>query len=152
MRFRSDRADQGKVFQDSGVAVAVPDGKGKAYTCYGIIESIQSVELTHATAASVLFFVRCYRTELVGPDPMCSNVWLIQAEAATSSFLECSLVVSASQVVPQVFFTHVPDKISLGRPWVWVLRYASSSYVAMAHGLEEEEEDNNNAEDMNDAV
>ena len=44
MRFRSEPADHGKVFQDSAVAIAVRDGQGSVYTWYGVIESIL---LTH---------------------------------------------------------------------------------------------------------
>ena len=83
-----------------------------------------------------MLFVRCYRKELVGPDPKCSNVLLIRANASHSLFCQCSLVVSASRVEQQVFFSCVPDRFSNGHPWVWVLRYASSSFSARVDNLE----------------
>ena len=141
MRFRSEPADVGKVFQDSGVAVAVPDDQGNVNRLYGVIEKIVDVTLTHATTTVVMLYVRCYRKELVGPDPKCSNVVLIQAEAATWPFIECNVVIRASQVMQQVFFTRVPDVVSLSHPWVWVMRYTSSSYQGVLDDVDEQEED-----------
>ena len=86
-----------------------------------------------------MLFVRCYRKELIVPDPKCSNVVLIQAEAATCPFLEANLVICASQLMQQVFFTRVPDMVSQGHPWIWVLRYTSSSYQAMLDDVDEQE-------------
>ena len=36
MRFRAEPADLGKVFQDSGIAVAVPDDQGNVSTLYEV--------------------------------------------------------------------------------------------------------------------
>ncbi|KAL3132172.1 hypothetical protein ABBQ32_008778 [Trebouxia sp. C0010 RCD-2024] len=102
------------------------------------------ITLTHAVAPAVKFFVRCYKRELVSPDATCSNVLLIRADAATSAWHEQCLVVSPSQIVQQVFNTSVPDMVSLGHPWIWVLHYASSSYQAM---VREEDEDHGHGQD-----
>lgn len=52
----------------------------------------------------------------------------------------------------QVFFTCVPDKskVSLAHPWIWILRYASSSYQATVLDLDVEYMDHNqdDAEDI----
>ena len=48
-------------------------------------------------------------------------------------------MVSASRVEQQVFSTCVSDGFSHGRPWVWNLRYALSSYSALVDTLEGEE-------------
>ena len=41
----------------------------------------------------------------------------------------------------QAFFACVPDVVSLGHPWVWVLRYALSDYQAMLDDVDEQEVD-----------
>ena len=38
----------------------------------------------------------------------------------------------------QAFFTCVPDVLSLGHPWVWVLQYTSSDYQAMLDDVDEQ--------------
>ena len=55
-------------------------------------------------------------------------------------------MVCASHVVQQVFFTRVPDISSQGRRWMWVLRYASSSFQAMAFKEEYEDSDDDDEE------
>ena len=35
-----------------------------------------------------------------------------------------------------MFISCVPDRLSNGHPWVWVLRYASSSFSARVDNLE----------------
>lgn len=86
------------------------------------------LSLSHATSPAVVFFVKWYRAELVGPDLKCSNVMLIKARAIFSPSTQQSAVVSAEKVVKQVCFARVPDIISMGSPWVWVLHYETSSF------------------------
>ena len=66
---------------------------------------------------------------------------LIQATTSPSPFHESSLVVSAERVAQQVFFTRVPDLVSQRRPCLWVLRYLSSSYLALPNVLGVGDED-----------
>ncbi len=137
MNFRAERVDKDKVYQDSGVAASMIGVDGTLCTWYGVIELILDVALSHVTAPAVFFLVRWYKPDLVAPDPKCRNVLLIQASATDGAFLEQSSFVSADKVVQQVCFTRVPDMISHGHPWIWVLQYESSSFLTAPHLLQE---------------
>ncbi len=105
MSFRAERADSGKVYQNSDVAASIIGTSGTLCLQYGVIEKILELSLSHAAAPAVFFFVRWYRAELVGPDPKCSNVMLIKASTTESPWTQQSAVVTAEKVVKQVCFT-----------------------------------------------
>ena len=62
---------------------------------------------------------------------------LIKASATVSPWTRQSAIVSAEKVVKQVCFTRVPDIISMGSPWMWVLHYKTSSFLTAPHLLQE---------------
>ncbi len=84
MSFRAERAESGKVFQNSDVAAIIAGMSGTLCLQYGVIEKIMELSLFHAAGPAVFFFVRWYRAELVGPDPKCSNVMLIKPSTTES--------------------------------------------------------------------
>ncbi len=117
---------------------------GTLCTKCGVTEMILDVAVPHATALALIFHVRWYKPDLVAPDPTCSNVLLSQASATDGPFRQQSSVVSAltadllHNVVQQVCFTCIPDMISHGNPWIWVLHCESSSVLTAPHLLQEE--------------
>lgn len=68
---------------------------------------------------------------------------LSPADAATCAGYNQNLVVSASQIMQQEFVSCVLGscKVSLGHPWIWILRCASSSYQAAVPDLDVENVD-----------
>ena len=136
MSFRAERADSGKVYRSSDVAASMFGTSGTLCLQSGVIDKILELSLSHAAAPAVFFFVRWYRAELVGPDPKCSNVMLIKASATVSPWTRQSAVVSAEKVVKQVCLSQVPDIISMGSSWVWVLHYETSSFLTAPHLLQ----------------